>query len=120
MSPRYVLRRRDCCPRNGVCRPSALYAVDKMSPTVRTLLADRSLGLRLLAGERLDVPIRWVATSELEDPTPFLLGGELLLTTGIPLGRGEVAAEGYVRRLLDVGVVGLGFGIGVGYDRVPE
>ncbi|HKE71523.1 MAG TPA: PucR family transcriptional regulator ligand-binding domain-containing protein, partial [Nocardioidaceae bacterium] len=91
-----------------------------MSPTVRTLLADRSLGLRLLAGERLDVPIRWVATSELEDPTPFLLGGELLLTTGIPLGRGEVAAEGYVRRLLDVGVVGLGFGIGVGYDRVPE
>jgi purine catabolism regulatory family protein/PucR-like helix-turn-helix protein len=91
-----------------------------MSPTVRTLLADRSLGLRLLAGERLDLPIRWVATSELEDPTPFLLGGELLLTTGIPLGRGEAAAEGYVRRLLDVGVVGLGFGIGVGYDRVPE
>ena len=94
--------------------------MDKMSPTVRTLLADRSLGLRLLAGDRLDVPIRWVATSELEDPTPFLLGGELLLTTGIPLARGAAAAEGYMRRLLHAGVVGLGFGIGVGYDQVPQ
>jgi purine catabolism regulatory family protein/PucR-like helix-turn-helix protein len=91
-----------------------------MSPTIRTLLADQSLGLRLLAGERLDVPIRWVATSELADPTPFLLGGELLLTTGISLGTGAAAADRYVRRLLDAGVVGLGFGVGLGYDEVPS
>lgn len=91
-----------------------------MSPTVRTLLADHSLGLRLLAGERLDVPIRWVATSELADPTPFLLGGELLLTTGISLGTGAEAADRYLRRLLDAGVVGLGFGVGLGYEEVPS
>ncbi|MGH3454516.1 MAG: PucR family transcriptional regulator ligand-binding domain-containing protein [Nocardioidaceae bacterium] len=91
-----------------------------MSPTLRTLLADRSLGLRQLAGERLDVPIRWVATSELADPTPFLLGGELLLTTGLSLGRGGTAAEAYVRRLLDAGVVGLGFGVGIRYEQVPR
>ena len=30
-------------------------------------------------------PIRWVHISELEDPTPWLSGGELLLTTGIQL-----------------------------------
>jgi PucR family transcriptional regulator, purine catabolism regulatory protein len=120
MSPRYVLRGRERCPRSGARQTTALYAVDKMSPTVRTLLADRSLGLRLLAGKRLDVPIRWVATSELEDPTPFLLGGELLLTTGISLGAGAAAADRYVRRLLDAGVVGLGFGVGLGYDEVPS
>ena len=33
----------------------------------------------------LDAPVRWVHISELEDPTPFLSGGELLLTTGMQL-----------------------------------
>jgi PucR family transcriptional regulator, purine catabolism regulatory protein len=94
--------------------------MDKMSPTLQTLLDDRTLGLTLLTGEHLDVPIRWVATSELEDPTPFLLGGELLLTTGISLPKGAGAADRYVRRLVDAGVVGLGFGVGLGYRKVPR
>jgi purine catabolism regulator len=91
-----------------------------MTPTLQTLLDDRSLGLTLLTGEHLDVPIRWVATSELDDPTPFLLGGELLLTTGISLPKGASAADRYVRRLVDAGVVGLGFGVGLGYRKVPR
>jgi purine catabolism regulator len=94
--------------------------MDNMSPTLQTLLDDRSLGLTLLTGERLDAPIRWVATSELEDPTPFLLGGELLLTTGISLPKGAAASDRYVRRLVDADVVGLGFGVGLGYRRVPR
>ena len=32
-----------------------------------------------------DAPVRWVHISELPDPTPWLSGGELLLTTGIQL-----------------------------------
>ena len=52
--------------------------------SVRDVLGD--LDVRLLAGERsLDVPVRWVHISELDDPTPFLAGGELLLTTGMAL-----------------------------------
>src|SRR3954452_747764 len=52
--------------------------------TVREVLGD--LDVSLLAGEaNLDVPVRWVHISELPDPTPWLSGGELLLTTGLAL-----------------------------------
>ena len=36
--------------------------------------------------------MRWVHSSELLDPTPWLSGGELLLTTGLQLARDEVRA----------------------------
>ena len=50
--------------------------------------------LKLAAGcEHADREIRWVHISELEDPTPWLSGGELLLTTGIQLTiAGQAAA----------------------------
>ena len=52
--------------------------------TVGNLVAD--CGLELAAGtDGAERPIRWVHISELEDPTPWLSGGELLLTTGIQL-----------------------------------
>jgi len=52
---------------------------------VRELLAVPELRLRLLAGQdaALDRPVRWVAPTELADPTPFMDGGELILTTGL-------------------------------------
>ena len=44
----------------------------------------RDLDVRLVAGEAgLENAVRWVHISELEDPTPWLSGGELLLTTGM-------------------------------------
>ena len=53
--------------------------------TVRELVGD--LELPLLAGDAgLDLPVRWVHMSELLDPTPWLSGGEVLLTTGMQLG----------------------------------
>ena len=43
------------------------------------------MGLELAAGEDgADAPVRWVHITELPDPTPWLSGGELLLTTGHP------------------------------------
>src|ERR1044071_1586760 len=52
--------------------------------TVGSLVSD--CGLELIAGgDDAERPIRWVHISELEDPTPWLSGGELLLTTGIQL-----------------------------------
>ncbi|MCM2428321.1 PucR family transcriptional regulator ligand-binding domain-containing protein [Streptomyces sp. RKAG337] len=47
------------------------------------LLARADLGLRQVAGPREDIPVHWVHTSEMEDPVPYLLGGELLLTAGV-------------------------------------
>src|SRR3954469_18252569 len=76
-------------------------------------------GVRVLAGERgLDRPVRWVHISELADPTPWLSGGELLLTTGMGIGDG---GHEYVRRLQSHGLAGLGVGTGVGgVETVPR
>ena len=59
-----------------------------VAPTVRTVLDIPALALVLRAGGdgASTRPVRWVAVSELEDPTPYLDGGELLLTTGLRLG----------------------------------
>ncbi|MGW7251989.1 helix-turn-helix domain-containing protein [Streptomyces decoyicus] len=64
------------------------------------LLARTDLGLRQIAGPREGVAIHWVHTSEMADPVPYLLGGEMLLTAGVHLAEvmrradGPDAAEG--------------------------
>ncbi len=63
--------------------------------------------------------ISGVHISELEDPTPYLEGGELLLTTGIPLVGPAARVPAYVQRLVDRGVAALGLGLGAGVDEVP-
>ena len=62
-----------------------------------------------------------VHISELADPTPYLEGGELLLTTGIPLVGGPAVIWDYVGRLAHTGIAALALGLGAGTDRVdPE
>ncbi|MBF8194425.1 PucR family transcriptional regulator ligand-binding domain-containing protein, partial [Nonomuraea sp. K274] len=76
-----------------------------------------STGSRSVKESRgMDAIVRWVAVSELADPTPYLEGGELLLTTGL---RMEGDLSGYVARLVARGVAGLGFGVGVSHEEVP-
>jgi PucR family transcriptional regulator, purine catabolism regulatory protein len=86
--------------------------------TVRDLLRD--LDVHLLAGQRsLHLPVRWVHISELLDPTPWLSGGELLLTTGMQLD-GPGHQREFVARLADHQLAGLGFGTGFMHASVPE
>ncbi|WP_433439206.1 PucR family transcriptional regulator [Nonomuraea sp. CA-141351] len=90
-----------------------------MPPSLHTVI--RRMGLRPVAGipghaRGLDAVVRWVAVSELADPTPYLEGGELLLTTGM---RMEGDQSQYVARLVARGVAGLGFGVGVSHEEVP-
>jgi purine catabolism regulator len=86
--------------------------------TVRELLTD--VDVTLLAGEgHLDVPVRWVHISELADPTPWLSGGELLLTTGIGLDSAKRQRD-YIATLADHGLAGLGLGTGFTHDKVPK
>jgi PucR family transcriptional regulator, purine catabolism regulatory protein len=86
--------------------------------TVRELLRD--LDVRLVAGESsLNLPVRWVHISEILDPTPWLSGGELLLTTGMQLDTPAQARE-YAARLADHHLAGLGFGTGFKHAAVPE
>ncbi|MCK2037680.1 PucR family transcriptional regulator [Microbacterium sp. SSW1-49] len=94
-------------------------------PTLRALLDRRDLGLRLvspdgsLPAEALDRPLRWVHSSDLADPTPFLAEDLVLLTTGTQFDD-AAAIDLYVSRLIDRGVLGLGFGTEVHRAGIPE
>ena len=88
---------------------------------VADLLRTPGLDLRVIAGKRgLPNPVRWVHVSELEDPTPWLKGGELLLTTGIGVGDTPAKHRAYIERLTAAGLAGLGFGLGFSFERVPR
>ena len=86
--------------------------------SVASLVSD--CGLELLAGDEAGGrPLRWVHISEHEDPTPWLSGGEVLLTTGYNL---DTAAKQrrYVELLASEDVAGLGFGVGFDHERIPK
>ena len=90
--------------------------------TLDRLLAQMPAELEPVAGpaEGAGRPLRWVATSELEDPTPFLLGGEFLLTAGVSLvDRPPEEVDAYVGRLRAAEVTALGFGVSPVHDDVP-
>src|SRR3954468_2598961 len=92
-----------------------------MALTVRDIVSIPGMPLKLLAGEDgAERPVRWVHVSELEDPTPWLKGGELILTTGMGIGTTPAKQRAYLKRLVDAGLTGLGFGLGFGHDRVPK
>lgn len=78
------------------------------------LLAREELGLRRIAGPE-EVDLLWVHTSEMADPYPYLLGGELLLTAGVQLRDPDT----YVARMVQAGAAALGFGLAPVYDTVP-
>jgi purine catabolism regulator len=88
-----------------------------MDLTVAGLVSE--LGLELVSGEEAaQTHVRWVHSTELLDPTPWLRGGELLLTTGVQLD-GAKAQRELIERLADHRIAGLGFGTGFGYKRLP-
>ncbi|GAA1248223.1 PucR family transcriptional regulator [Prauserella halophila] len=90
-------------------------------PTASDLTGHAQLGLTLRAGHAgADRPISWVHASELTDPTQFLSGGELLLTTGFALPETRDGQAAYIGRLAAAGLSGLGFGVQLGHDEIPE
>ncbi|GHG94370.1 PucR family transcriptional regulator [Streptomyces lanatus] len=89
-----------------------------------SLLAREDLGLRQIAGPTdANTVIHWAHTSEMADPYPYLLGGELLLSAGVhipePAGSGTYFDD-YVSRIVAAGGAALGFGLAPVHDTVPR
>jgi purine catabolism regulator len=88
-----------------------------MELTVESLIGE--LGLTLSSGQDSATKhVRWVHITELVDPTPWLKGGELLLTTGIQLTNAKAQHE-LIERLAEHEIAGLGFGTGFAHKKLP-
>ncbi|HEY2509189.1 MAG TPA: PucR family transcriptional regulator ligand-binding domain-containing protein [Streptosporangiaceae bacterium] len=73
--------------------------------TVEDLLRSPALQLRLIAGQSgVSRRVAWAHVSELEDPTPWLCGAEMIMTTGMAIPRNAERQRAYVERLDDAGV----------------
>jgi purine catabolism regulator len=91
-----------------------------VTTTVADLLGIEELSLRLVAGgDGLDRPIRWAHVSELPDPTRWLRGGEILLTTGLGLVADARAQAAFVEKLAEAKLAGLGLGLGFAFEETP-
>ena len=72
---------------------------------VEDLLRSPALQLRLIAGEPgTSRRVAWAHVSELEDPTPWLFGSEMIMTTGIAIPASAGRQRAYLERLDDAGV----------------
>jgi PucR family transcriptional regulator, purine catabolism regulatory protein len=88
-----------------------------MELTLESLIGE--LGLSLVSGgESAQRHVRFVHSTELPDPTPWLKGGELLLTTGLQLTGPKLQRE-FIARLADHEIAGVGFGTGFAHRRIP-
>ena len=81
---------------------------------VEDLLRSPALQLRLIAGEPgITRRVAWAHVSELEDPTPWLFGSEMIMTTGIAVPRSAERQRAYLERLDDAGVACLALSEGM-------
>lgn len=93
-----------------------------MPITLSDLLRLRELQLvELVPAAARETPISWVSSSDLADPTPFLVPHQLLLTTGRQFADATTVqdAEDYVSTLAAAQVLGIGFGTEVVRDGTP-
>ncbi|MCI5826275.1 MAG: PucR family transcriptional regulator [Arcanobacterium sp.] len=88
--------------------------------TLANVLHNPELHLVPLWNPHADLSVRWGAVSDLENPTPFLEGGELLMTTSAGNPRTPAAWKNYVSRLKKAGVAALAFAVGEWRTEVPS
>ncbi|WP_447037567.1 PucR family transcriptional regulator [Streptomyces sp. DSM 118878] len=106
--------------------PAAPAAPPTPPVPLAALLAHADLGLRQIAGpdaRAAATAVQWVHTSEMPDPYPYLLGGELLLTAGVHIAdpaAPDGSLDAYVSRIVAAGGAALGFGVAPVHDTVPR
>jgi purine catabolism regulator len=88
--------------------------------TVRELVCEAELGLVLVTGEPgLDNVIEGIHLSDLEDPTPWMTSGMVLITTGESFAGDTRVGLQLLDRLKGSEAVALGVGVGHYLDHVP-
>lgn len=92
-----------------------------MALTVRGLIGINELALSLVAGRAgIDRVITWAHAIELADPSPWLSGGELVMTTGLHLPDTADGQREYVHRIVESDSAALAFDTGVRFRKVPD
>jgi purine catabolism regulator len=85
-----------------------------MTITIRELVNITHLQTKVIAGAAgLEREITWAHVCELDDPSPWLTGGELIMTTGLAIPQIAREQETYLQRLVNAGVSGLAIGEGM-------
>jgi purine catabolism regulator len=91
--------------------------------TLRDVLAQESLGLRLITpatDEVLGRVVMGAHGTEAEHPVPWMQRDWALLITGVRMvGRPELQRQ-LIREVAAGGLAALGFGVGIDFDTVPE
>lgn len=90
---------------------------------LRDLLDDEALGLRVVVPGDLGTRVRGAHAIEIEHPGRWLQRGWLMLTTGlrfVGVADASGAHRDLVDELVDAGVCGLAFGLGVPFPEVPH
>jgi PucR C-terminal helix-turn-helix domain/Purine catabolism regulatory protein-like family len=94
---------------------SSASVVEQVSIPLRTVVNNAQLAVQViretLRPGALELPVRWAHVCELRDPAPYLLGDELLLSSGVNLPIEQAEVDRYVRRLRTAGITALGFGV---------
>lgn len=84
--------------------------------TIADLVAMPHLALELVAGEGgAHHPVQWTHTSELEDPGPWLEGGELLIVNGFGIPEDPSKQSEYIERLAQHRLAGIAVSV-----RAPQ
>ena len=95
-----------------------------MPLTLSAVLSCTDLGLSLVAGQRgVDTrgTVRWIHSSELPDPTRWLQGNDILLTTGFGIYHSaEEQQKSLIAKLDERGCVALGIALGDWLKSVPS
>lgn len=79
-----------------------------MPITIEELVSLPHLGCSFFAGQSgASRPATWAHVCELDDPLPWLEGGELVMTTGMAIPKEATAQVSYLARLTEAGAAGL-------------
>ncbi|MET0934043.1 MAG: PucR family transcriptional regulator ligand-binding domain-containing protein, partial [Mycetocola sp.] len=88
--------------------------------TYAAVLAVEEIALEPVVTSDLDATVTWISTTELLDLSPYLEGGEVVLTTGLSLGVDDPRWDDFVERLASKKIAALGFAIEVNHHTVPK